>query len=152
MEAADRQDCSLVTALPSDVSSLKVLRKFVADDAFGKQSNASLNALKMPTSLEVVGLNRVHLSSVPVWIFAQKRLKRLTLPYGKLSQLPKDISKLQALEYLDLSMNNLQTLSKEIARIESLRGLDKLSREDSLSIGHSHHLIVAYFDTGASDV
>jgi Leucine-rich repeat (LRR) protein len=123
LETADRQDCNLVTSLPTDLRSLKVLKKFVVDDAFGDQGSVLLMKLKMPTSLQIVGLNRVGLRTIPDWVFGQKNLERLTIQYGEISTIPKQISELKALEHLDLSMNAIRSLPKEITQIRTLKFL-----------------------------
>ncbi|NUM58998.1 MAG: leucine-rich repeat domain-containing protein [Bdellovibrionaceae bacterium] len=123
-EVADRQDCNIVVALPDDLRSLKKLKKFVVGDSFGKKSGDNISNIKMPTSLEILSLNRIELKMIPKWVFTQTNLKNLTIQYGSIYQIPAEIKNLRSLETLDFLSNQVNVLPNEINTLNSLKTLN----------------------------
>ncbi|MDD2529704.1 MAG: leucine-rich repeat domain-containing protein [Bacteroidales bacterium] len=80
------------------------------------------SALKNPTEVITLDLEKKKLKVVPKEIFEMRNLERLILKRNKIKDVPKELSALKHLHYLDLASNNIDSLPKEL----SILNLDTL--------------------------
>ncbi len=122
-----------ISVIPEGLQDLNALKMLDLSGTTGIDTNIILESLPHPEKLEVLLLDSLNISTLPVTISSFKNLKQLSLAYNKNLNLEDTFTQLKdiPLEFLNLQGNAITQLPENISQLETLKDLN-------LSYNHLH--------------